>query len=66
MVKEAFTSVVQKLTGTENIKKIIRKLMIKSAGERDFSAQEIMHHIMSLKLVSSSFNVIKHITGRFA
>lgn len=27
-------------------------------GERDFSAQEVMHHIMSLKLVSSTFNVV--------
>ena len=32
--------------------------MIKSVGERDFSAQEVMHHIISLKLVSSSFQVI--------
>ena len=32
--------------------------MLKSAGERDCSAQEIMHHNLSLKLVSSSFQVI--------
>ena len=35
----------------------IRKLGIKSTRERDFSAQEVMHHIVPLKLVSSSFNV---------
>ena len=58
VVKEAFTSVVQNLKGTEYIKKVVRKLMTKSAGERDFSAQEVIHHIMSLKLVSSSFNVV--------
>ena len=38
-------------------KKNIRKLGIKSAKERDFSAQEVMHHIVPLKLVSSSFNI---------
>ena len=58
VVKEAFTSVVQNLKGTEDMKKVMRKLMIKSAGERDFSVQEVMHHILSLKLVSSSFNVV--------
>ena len=31
---------------------------MKSLGQRDFSAQETMHHPMSLKLVSSSFNVV--------
>lgn len=31
---------------------------MKSLGQRDFSAQETMHHLMSLKLVSSSFNVV--------
>ena len=31
---------------------------MKSLGQRDFSAQEIMHHLLSLKLVSSSFNVL--------
>ena len=31
---------------------------MKSLGQRDFSAQETMHHMLSLKLVSSSFNVV--------
>ena len=31
---------------------------MKSLGQCDFSAQETMDHLMSLKLVSSSFNVI--------
>ena len=31
---------------------------MKSLGQRDFSAQETMHHLLSLKLVSSSFNVV--------
>ena len=31
---------------------------MKTVGERDFAAQETMHHLQSLKLHSSSFNVI--------
>lgn len=31
---------------------------MKSPGQRDFSAQEIIHHLMSLKLGSSSFHVV--------
>lgn len=31
---------------------------MKSLGQRDFSAQETMHHMLSLKLVSSLFNVV--------
>ena len=31
---------------------------MKTLGERDYSAQETMHHLLSLKLYSSSFNVI--------
>lgn len=36
----------------------MKKVIVKSLGQRDFSARETMHHLMSLKLVSSSFNVV--------
>ena len=39
-------------------KRAIQKMMINSLGERDFSAQETMHHLLSLKLHTSSFTVI--------
>ena len=32
--------------------------MMKAVGQRDMSIQEVMHHILSIKLVSSSFQVI--------
>ncbi len=32
---------------------------MKTLGQRDFSTQKVMHHLMSLKLISSSFNVIQ-------
>ena len=38
--------------------KAIKKVVMKTFGERDFAAQETMHHLLSLKLHSSSFNVI--------
>ncbi|XP_066932700.1 uncharacterized protein [Clytia hemisphaerica] len=58
VAKEAFTSVIGNLSGKETSGNIFRKLIIKSVGERDFSAQEVMHQIMSLKLHCSSFDVV--------
>ena len=39
-------------------KAAVRKLFIKCVGDRDFGTQEVMHHIISLKFHSFSFNVI--------
>ena len=37
--------------------KVFLKLMMKSLGERDFSAHETLHHLLSIKLCSSTFKV---------
>ena len=37
----------------------IKKVVMKSLGERDYAAQETMHHLLSLKLHSSSFKVMQ-------
>jgi len=58
VVKDAFTKVIRQTTETDSGSRIIKKLIIRSVGERDFSIQEIMHHLLSLKLHRSSFNVI--------
>lgn len=58
VARDAFVSVVENLNGNEQMRSIIQKLMIKAVGERDFSVQEVMHHILSLKLISSSFQVV--------
>ena len=58
VARDAFISVVENLKGTEQMRSVIQKLMIKAVGERDFSVQEVMHHILSLKLISSSFQVV--------
>ena len=57
-MKTAFNSIVRNCNIDSSPTKLIKKVVMKSLGQRDFSAQETMHHLMSLKLVSSSFNVI--------
>ena len=56
---QLFRAILQN-TSSENsdAKKIIKKLAMKALGERDFSAQEAMHLLLSLKLHSCSFKVI--------
>ena len=58
VMKLAFNSIVRNCNNNSNPTKLIKKVIMKSLGQRDFSAQETMHHLMSLKLVSSSFNVV--------
>ena len=38
--------------------KAIKKVVMKTQGERDYGAQETIHHLLSLKLHSSSFTVM--------
>ena len=54
MLKQAFNSIVQNVGPHRAIKKVVMKTL----GERYYVAQETMHHLLSLKLHSSSFKVI--------
>ena len=58
MLKNAFNSVVQNVNSSADPLKVMKKIMIKTLGGRDFSAQETMHLLLSLKLYSSSFEVL--------
>ena len=58
LIKQAFNSIVQNANNTSNPHKAIKKVVMKTLGERDYAAQETMHHLLSLKLHSSTFNVI--------
>ena len=49
VVKTAFTNVVNKMTDTSNVDSTIKQLMLKTVGQRDYSIQEVMHHLLSLK-----------------
>ena len=56
--KTAFNAIIRSCNTNTCPTKLIKKVIMKSLGQRDFSAQETMHHLFSSKLVSSSFNVI--------
>ena len=57
-LKKVFSSIVSNLHENVDSHKVIKKVVMKTVGERDYAAQETMHQLLSLKLHSSSFNVI--------
>ena len=60
MLKQAFNYIVQNYIVDNNSdpRRVIKKIVMKTLGERDYAAQETMHHLLSVKLHSSSFEVI--------
>lgn len=58
VVKSAFTNVVNKMTDTSDVDSTIKQLMLKTVGQRDYSIQEVMHHLLSLKFVSATQEVV--------
>ena len=57
-LRNTFNAVVNNLKTSTDPLKEMKKIMIKLLGERDFSSQETMHLLLSLKLHSSSFQVL--------
>ena len=49
---------MRNIDNSTDSRRAIKKVVMKSLGERDYSAQEIAHHLMPLKLHSSLFKVI--------
>ena len=58
IVKTAFTKVVNKMTDTGDADSTIKKLMLKTVGQRDYSIQEVKHHLLSLKFVSATHDIV--------
>ena len=58
VLNNAFTTVVQKMSDTSNVQNTFKQIMIKSVGQRDYSIQEVMHHLLSLKCISSTHDVV--------
>lgn len=58
VAKDIFSSVLTEASSNSDNKKIIKKLMMRAVGQRDMGIQEVMHQLLSIKLVSSSFQVI--------
>ena len=57
-VSSIFKSCVDRLNSTSHAHTALRSAMIRSVAERDFSAQETAHQLLSLPLFSSSFNFV--------
>ena len=57
-VKESFTAIMKAAPDANSYATCLKKLVMKTLGLRDFSAQETTHHLLSLKLVSSTFQVL--------
>lgn len=58
VAKEAFTTVLSESPYDSDSAKVIKKLMMRAIGQRDMGVQEVMHQLLSIKLVSSSFQFI--------
>ena len=53
VLKQAFNSIVKDQNSNSVADRTNKKMVMKTLGERDFAAQETMHHLLSLKLHSS-------------
>ena len=51
ILKQAFNSIVQNVDNNTDPHRAIKKIVMKSLGERDYAAQETMHHLLSLNSI---------------
>jgi hypothetical protein len=58
LIQQTLNSIVQNSNSASDPHKAFKKVVMKTLGERDYAAQETMHHLLSLKLHSSSFTVV--------
>ena len=57
-VKTIFKTCVDTLHDDSDSRKALRSAMLRAVGERDFSSQETAHMLLSLPLVSCSYNFV--------
>ena len=60
-----FKPVMKSVDVSTDPHKAMKKVMMKTLGERDFSAQETMYLLLSLKLYSTTFNNNKFVERHF-
>ena len=58
MLTNAFNSILKDTDSKLCPQKAMKKVIMKTVGQRDFSAQETMHLLLSLKLYSTTFTVL--------
>ena len=58
LLKHVFRTIVSNSLHTATAGSIVKQTAMKALGQRDFSSQETMHHLLSLDFLSTSFKVI--------
>lgn len=58
MLAETFDTVLKNTDNNSDAQKTMKKIAMRTLGQRDFRAQETMHLLLSLKLYSTTFNVL--------
>ena len=58
MLTETFDIVMKNTDDNSDAQKTMKKVAMRTLGQRDFSAQETMHLLFSLRLYSTTFNVL--------
>ena len=58
MLKDTFNAIMNNVKPNSDPQKAMKKLLIRTFGDRDFSAQETIYLLLSLKLHSTSFQVL--------
>ena len=58
VVKNAFTNIITKMNDTTDTPSALKQILLKTVGQRDYSIQEVMYHLLSIKFVSATHEVI--------
>ena len=58
VVKNAFTNIITKMNDTTDTPSALKQILLRTVGQRDYSVQEVMHHLLSIKFVSATQEVI--------
>ena len=58
MLQDTFDAIMKNVKPDSDPQKAMKKVLIRTFGDRDFSAQETMHLLLSLKLNNTSFQAL--------
>ena len=58
VLKTAFTNVVGKFSENSDVHTTFKQILLRTVGNRGYSIQEVMHHLLPLKCISTFFEVV--------
>ena len=58
VARDVYMSALNEISNDSTCHRVIKNLMMRAIGQRDMGVQEVMHQVLSIKLLSSSFQVI--------